>query len=192
MCTYGSQCTRPSCFFAHSLEELRVPWKAGAGTGAGPGAGGPASEPKVSNSGSGSEPTSGSLREGQEQGAGSSAGFRKFALGTGLDAGAFPGDSMAADGFNGFAAAADGLARPAVLRQAGAGGFMGAQRVAGQQQLQPQHHQQQHYMAGPLGGGHAVIDVRTVAGARAGQGCHTVGLLGSESSAAGPDGYDGW
>ncbi len=167
-----------------------MPWKGGAGAGAG-GAGG-ASEPKVSNSGSGSEPTSGSLREGQEQGVGSSAGFRKFALGAGLDAGAFPGDPMmGADGFSGFVAAADGLARPGVLRQAGAGGFMGVQRVAGQQQLQLQHQQQQQYMTGPLGGGHAVIDVRTVAGARAGQGCHTVGLLGSESGVAGPGGRGG-
>lgn len=32
MCTYGNQCTRPSCFFAHSMDELRVPWKGNTGS----------------------------------------------------------------------------------------------------------------------------------------------------------------
>lgn len=53
MCTYGNQCTRPSCFFAHSLEELRAPWKGNMpeGSGAGSGAGGPASGQGTSASG---------------------------------------------------------------------------------------------------------------------------------------------
>ncbi|KAG2486126.1 hypothetical protein HYH03_015220 [Edaphochlamys debaryana] len=188
MCTYGSQCTRPSCFFAHSLEELRVPWKPGqsgsAGTAGADAANGAAGG---GNSGAGGMQGGGQGLQGQGRGNGPNSNDNAGG-GMGLgpsQAGSSSGANAAAGGGGGGSGGAPsgGVGGQRTLMQS-----MGPSQLQQMQQLQQQHHQHQQqqqqqqqggWMAGFGGmgglgglgsvgamaglGGQSVVDVRLVA-----------------------------
>ncbi|GIM04766.1 hypothetical protein Vretimale_9256, partial [Volvox reticuliferus] len=164
MCTYGSQCTRPSCFFAHSLEELRVPWKGGTGSASG-----------------GEQQQSQQTQQQLQRGPGSSGahsdgdaagGLGQLGMGIGASGGAAGSESETA-----AAAAAAAAVRSASVSVSGhtASGVLGGggrlvMQPPGGLQLQLQHVQQGGLLGGGGGGGtHAVVDVRVVAAGGSGQ-----------------------
>ncbi|EFJ45109.1 hypothetical protein VOLCADRAFT_94607 [Volvox carteri f. nagariensis] len=175
MCTYGSQCTRPSCFFAHSLEELRVPWKGGTGTSSGgdqqQAQQQQQSQPFQRSPGSSGAPCDGDAAGvlGQLGAAGGAAGSESDAAAAAAAAAAVRSASVSVSGHAAAAAAAaagavnsggSGSIRPRLVLQASAGL---------QQQLQ--HMQRGGLLSGGGGGGgvHSVVDVRMVAAGSAGQ-----------------------
>lgn len=173
MCTYGSQCTRPSCFFAHSLEELRVPWK-GVTAAVGGGAIGGDQQQQAQ------QQSQHSHVQGQHQQnpfSGNAGAFEVAVEGSETANGSGSGDVAATSA----AARTASLTVPAqVASSAGAtsGGSTSRSRPMMQTAapgLQQQLHQQSFLQSAgmlPQGGagggaGGSVVDVRLVAGARA-------------------------
>ncbi|GLC56378.1 hypothetical protein PLESTB_001098200 [Pleodorina starrii] len=181
MCTYGSQCTRPSCFFAHSLDELRVPWKGGPGSGSTAGGDQQQQQRRPGSSGNPGEGDAASGLGGHlgppgMGGAGGGSGGvpagtdpEAAAVAAAAAAGAAAARSSSSSSVPGHAAAAAAAAAGVMVGSAGSGSNSRSrlliQASSGlQQQLQLQHGQGAGGLMSGGSGTHAVVDVRVVAG----------------------------